>query len=113
MAIDLPGSGFSDKSMAVIEENVGVNVVFGNMWNVYGDIKKKGLFWRFDQLIEQGYVSHEEIENHVDLVLHDSALGLSANWISENQGSVRSVVFLDAAPSGMALPLWALEMPGV
>ncbi|KAL2490536.1 Protein AUXIN RESPONSE 4 [Abeliophyllum distichum] len=143
VAIDLPGSGFSDKSVVVVEENVGGNGGFGGLWKVYSDIKEKGLFWGFDQLIEQGYVNHEENEIRVlkkesvkaielggeemgrvlgqvvdsmglapvDLVLHDSALGLSANWISENQGLVRSVVVLDAVPSGTALPLWALEMP--
>lgn len=143
MAIDLPGSGFSDKSMVVVEENVGGNGVFGNLWNVYSDIKEKGLFWGFDQLIEQGYVNHEQNEIRVlkkesvkaielggeeigrvlsqvvdsmglapvDLVLHDSALGLSANWISENPGLVRSVVVLDGVASGTALPLWVLDMP--
>jgi pimeloyl-ACP methyl ester carboxylesterase len=47
----------------------------------------------------------------VDMVLHDSALGLSANWISENPGLVRSVVVLDSAPTKTALPLWALDIP--
>ncbi|CAI9769009.1 unnamed protein product [Fraxinus pennsylvanica] len=47
----------------------------------------------------------------VDLLLHHSALGLNANCISENQGSIRSVVFLDATPSETTLPLWALGMP--
>ncbi|CAI9764298.1 unnamed protein product [Fraxinus pennsylvanica] len=143
VAIDLPGSGFSDKSMVVVEENAGGNGVFGNLWSVYSDIKEKGLFWGFDQLIEQGYVNHEQNEIRVlkkesvkaielggeeigrvlgqvvdsmglapvDLVLHDSALGLSANWISENPGLVRSVVVLDAVASGTALPLWVLDMP--
>ncbi|KAI3448634.1 hypothetical protein Pfo_005299 [Paulownia fortunei] len=145
VAIDLPGSGFSDKSVVVVEENLGGNGVLGGLWEVYEEIKQKGLFWGFDQLVEQGYVNFEENKVRVskkksdkaielrseemgkvlgqvvgsmglapvDLVLHDSALALSANWILENQFLVRSVVVLDGVPSGTALPLWVLEMPVV
>ncbi|XP_075486688.1 protein AUXIN RESPONSE 4 [Primulina tabacum] len=145
MALDLPGSGFSDKSYVVVEENVGGNGFFGRMWEVYSDIKERGLFWGFDQLVEQGYVNFEENEIRVskkesiksiefgseemgrvlgqvvdsiglapvDLVLHDSAFGLSANWIAENRGLIRSVVVLDGVPSGTTWPLWTLEMPVV
>ncbi|KAH6772501.1 hypothetical protein C2S51_010905 [Perilla frutescens var. frutescens] len=145
VAVDLPGSGFSDKSVVVVEENSGGSGPFSSMWDVYEEIKEKGLFWGFDQLVEQGYVDFEENKVRVskrervrpielgseemgrvlgqvvdsmelapvDLVLHDSALGLSANWISENRGLIRSVVVLDGSPSGMALPLWVLEVPVV
>ncbi|KAL1561906.1 protein AUXIN RESPONSE 4 [Salvia divinorum] len=145
VAIDLPGSGFSDKSVVVMEESVGGSDPFSKMWDVYQEIREKGIFWGFDQLVEQGYVDFDEnavkvlkrervkpIElgseemgrvlgqvvdsmglAPVDLVLHDSALGLSANWISENRGLIRSVVVLDGAPSGMALPLWAVGVPVV
>lgn len=142
MAIDLPGSGFSDKSITVMEEIEGGR----GLWDVYEEIKEKGLFWGFDQLVEQGYVDFEEnnkirvskkeiikaIElgseemgrvltqvvnsmelSPVDLVLHDSALGLSSNWIAENRGLVRSVVILDGSPSGSALPFWVLGVPVV
>lgn len=144
VAIDLPGSGFSDKSMVVVEENVGGGGVLGGLWEVYNEIQEKGLFWGFDQLIEKGHVNYEseirvskrevvkvvelgaeemgrvlsQVINEmgltpVDLVLHDSALGLSANWISENSRLVRSVILLDSLPSRTALPLWALEVPVV
>lgn len=145
VAVDLPGSGFSDKSVVVVEESSGGSGPFSSMWDVYEEIKEKGLFWGFDQLVEQGYVDFEENKVKVskkervkpiemgseemgrvlgqvvdsmelapvDLVLHDSALGLSANWISENQGLVRSVVILDGAPNGIALPIWVLEVPVV
>lgn len=145
VAIDLPGSGFSDKSVTVMEENVGGSGPFSKMWDVYEEIKEKGLFWGFDQLVEQGYVDFEEKKVQVskkervkpievgseemgrvlgqvvdsmqlapvDLVLHDSALGLSANWISKNRGLIRSVTVLDGSPSGVALPLWVLEVPVV
>lgn len=146
VAIDLPGSGFSDKSVVVMEEHVGGSGPFSKMWDVYEEIKEKGLFWGFDQLVEQGYVDFEEDNKvkvtkkervkpielgseemgrvlgqvvdsmqlaPVDLVLHDSALGLSANWISKNRGLIRSVTVLDGSPSGVALPLWVLEVPVV
>ncbi|KAL0364801.1 UNVERIFIED_CONTAM: protein AUXIN RESPONSE 4 [Sesamum angustifolium] len=60
VAIDLPGSGFSDKSIAVVEEIVGGTGFLGGVWEVYEEIKEKGLFWGFDQLVEQGYVNFEE-----------------------------------------------------
>lgn len=147
IAIDLPGSGFSDKSMVVVEENAGTGGILGRFWDIYYEIKEKGIFWGFDQLIEKGYVNYEENENQVgvskrevvkaielgpeemgrvlgqvidamglapvDLVLHDSALGLSANWIYENPGLIRSIVVLDSAPTKTALPLWALDIPVV
>lgn len=142
VAIDLPGSGFSDKTIVVEEEYVDDGVL-GRLRDMYSEIQEKGIFWGFDQLVEQGYVNHEENKirvskrnvvkavdlgpeeigkvlgqvidtmglSPVDLVLHDSALGLAANWVSENRGLLRSVVVLDSAPSRTALPLWALEMP--
>ncbi|KAG6423199.1 hypothetical protein SASPL_113587 [Salvia splendens] len=142
VAIDLPGSGFSDKSVVVMEESLGGSDPFSKMWDVYQEIREKGLFWGFDQLVEQGYVENEvkvvkrervkpiELGSEemgrvlgqvvdsmdlapVDLVLHDSALGLSANWISENRRLIRSVVVLDGARSGMALPLWSVGVPVV
>lgn len=142
VAIDLPGSGFSDKTIVVEEEHVDDGVL-GRLKDMYSEIQEKGVFWGFDQLVEQGYVNYEENKirvskrnvvkavdlgseeigkvlgqvidtmglSPVDLVLHDSALVLSANWISENRGLLRSVVVLDSAPRGTALPLWVLEMP--
>ncbi|KAK4378962.1 hypothetical protein RND71_000824 [Anisodus tanguticus] len=144
VAIDLPGSGFSDK-MIVVEEEYVDDGALRRLKDMYNEIQKKGIFWGFDQLVEQGYVNYEENKvriskrnvvkavdlgpeeigkvlgqvidtmglSPVDLVLHDSALGLSANWISENRGLLRSVVVLDSVPSGTALPLWVLEMPVV
>lgn len=144
VAIDLPGSGFSDKSSVVVEEIGGG--VLGRFWEIYYDIKEKGLFWGFDQLVEQGYIDFEEGEAvrvskreivkeielgpeemgrvlgqvidsmglaNVDLIFHDSALGLGANWVLKNSGLVRSVTLLDATSRVTALPLWALEVPVV
>lgn len=143
VAIDLPGSGFSDKSVVVVEE--GPVGVLGRLWEIYSDIKEKGLFWGFDELVEKGYVNYEENEIRVqrreavraievgpeemgrvlgqvvdamglapvNLVLHDSALGLAANWVSENLGLVKSVAVLDARSSASALPLWVLQIPVV
>jgi len=144
VAIDLPGSGFSDKSFVVMEESESGG--FERIWKVYKEIKEKGLFWGFDQLVEKGYVNHEgndvrvtrrevvkaiELGSEemgrvlgqvvdslglapVDLVLHDSALGLGANWVLENPGLVRSVTLLDTTTSIFtALPLWVLRVPVV
>ncbi|KAL7126431.1 hypothetical protein ABFS83_14G186700 [Erythranthe nasuta] len=146
IAIDLPGSGFSDKSTVVVEENPGNNGPFGGLFDVYDEIKEKGLFWGFDQLVEQGFVDFEENKVRptktkevvkaielgseemgkvltqvvdsmglapVDLVLHDSAFSLSANWILENRALVRSVVLLDTDPSGSAFPIRVLRIPVV
>lgn len=142
VAIDLPGNGFSEKSMEVSAE--GLNGVFERFLYVYSEIKEKGVFWAFDQIVETGQIPYEEIVARmskrkvvkpvdlcpedmgrvlgqvigtmglapVHLVLHDSALGLSANWISDKSELVRSVTLIDTASSSVgALPLWVLEFP--
>ncbi|KAL8205920.1 hypothetical protein R6Q57_009471 [Mikania cordata] len=145
VAIDLPGSGFSDKFESVTEEKVIGG--FGRLLEMYNEIKEKGIFWGFDQLIEQGYVNYDHEENEirvskvkvlkaievgpeemgrvlgqvidtlglapVDLVLHDSAFNLGANWVSENLGFVTSVTLLDSASTQTAFPLWVLKLPVV
>nr|DAD19510.1 TPA_asm: hypothetical protein HUJ06_020973 [Nelumbo nucifera] len=141
VAIDLPGSGFSDKS--ALEEDERWTGVLGRFWDVYSDIKEKGLFWGFDQLVETGQIPYEENKIRVStrksikplqlrsekmgriigqvidamglapvhLVLHDSAVGMTAGWVMENSGSVSSLTLVDSAAKSIALPLWALEMP--
>lgn len=144
VSIDLPGHGFSDKSMVVVEE--GESGAFGKLRDVYDEIKEKGIFWAFDRIVETGQMPYEELGNRVSkrevvralelgpqemesvlkqvidtmglapvhLVLHDSALGIGANWVSENSGSVRSITLVDTAPKLVgALPLWALDIPVV
>ncbi|KAL5712693.1 hypothetical protein ACHQM5_014838 [Ranunculus cassubicifolius] len=143
VAIDLPGSGFSDKSSMEEEERWGGPL--GKIWDIYSDIKEKGIFWGFDQLVEQGGINYEEFEirvsprkslkpltlgseeigrvirqvidsmnlSPVHLVLHDSALGMSANWVSENVGSVSSLTLIDSTPRSVALPLGFLNVPFV
>ncbi|KAF5182444.1 Auxin response [Thalictrum thalictroides] len=141
VAIDLPGSGFSDKSS--LEEDERLGGVLGRIWEVYSDIKEKGLFWGFDQLVEQGRIPYEEFEirvsprkslkplklgseemghvigqvidsmnlSPVHLVLHDSALGMSANWVLENAGLVSSLTLVDSTPRSVSLPLSLLGLP--
>ncbi|XP_010528881.1 PREDICTED: protein AUXIN RESPONSE 4 [Tarenaya hassleriana] len=46
----------------------------------------------------------------VHLVVHDSALGLASNWVSENSAVVRSVTLIDTGITP-ALPLWVLNVP--
>ncbi|XP_076930460.1 protein AUXIN RESPONSE 4-like [Bidens hawaiensis] len=143
LAIDLPGSGFSDRSVTVTESKAITG--FGRVLEMYNEIKEKGIFWGFDQLVEQGYVNYDYAENEVrvsevkslravevgpdetgrvlgqviealgvgpvDLVLHDSAFNLGANWVSKNLGFVRSVTVLDGAAGESAFPLWVLKVP--
>lgn len=141
-AVDLPGHGFSDKSVEVPVE--GVNGILGRFQYVYSEIQEKGVFWAFDQMVETGQIPYEEIQARmskrkvrepvdlgpqemgkvleevidsmglapVHLVLHDSALGLSADFVSQRAELVRSVTLIDAASYG-AFPLWVLEVPVV
>ncbi|RWR72663.1 protein AUXIN RESPONSE 4 [Cinnamomum micranthum f. kanehirae] len=142
VAIDLPGSGFSDKT--VLEEVERSSGAVGRFLEVYDEIREKGLFWGFDQLIETGQIPYEEkvgvskrkilkplvlgleemgrvIGQVVDsmglapvhLVLHDSALGAGAIWASESPGSVSSVTLIDSAAKLAALPTWVLGIPVV
>ncbi|KAF9599960.1 hypothetical protein IFM89_001995 [Coptis chinensis] len=60
VAIDLLGSGFLDKSSLEENERWG-----GGIWDVFSEIKEKGLFWGFDQLVEQGRIPYEELETRV------------------------------------------------
>lgn len=145
VAIDLPGSGFSDKSIVV--EEVVESGALGRFWDVYGEIREKGVFWAFDQIIETGQMPYQEIDNDkprvsgrksvrvlelgseevgrvldqviqtmglapVHLVLHDTALSLSADWVLNKLGLIRSVTLIDTAPKP-ALPLWFLSVPVV
>lgn len=142
IAIDLPGNGFSDKSIEVSVESS--NGILSRFNYVYSEIQEKGVFWAFDQIVETGQIPYEEIQARmlnrkvrkpidfgppemgrvlgqvietlgfapVHLVLHDSALGLSANWISEKPELVRSLTLIDTAVSSLgAFPIWVLEIP--
>ncbi|KAE9593683.1 hypothetical protein Lal_00036344 [Lupinus albus] len=141
VAIDLPGNGFSEKSMEVVSVEP-LNGFFDRFLYVYGEIKEKGIFWAFDQIVETGQIPYEEILARMSkrkivkpidlgpedmgrvlgqvintlglapfhLVLHDSALGLSANWISDNSELVRSVTLIDTSNLG-ALPICVLQYP--
>ncbi|KAL2942079.1 Protein AUXIN RESPONSE 4 [Bienertia sinuspersici] len=143
VAIDLPGSGFSDKTVVREREFINENGFFGRLIEVYEEIREKGLFWGFDNLIEQGHLPYEEVKIRVSkrdvvepldlgaqefgrvlgqvidsmglaplhLVLHDSALVMGANWVAENARLLRSVTLIDTMPRGIALPLWALQVP--
>lgn len=143
VAIDLPGSGFSDRFETVTEEKVIEG--FRRLLEMYNEIKEKGIFWGFDQLVEQGYVNYDYQENEirvtkvkslkaiqlgpeemgrvlkqvidtmglapVDLVLHDSAFNLGANWVSKDLGFIRSVTLLDTTSNQSAFPSWVLRFP--
>ncbi|KAK8542367.1 hypothetical protein V6N13_137060 [Hibiscus sabdariffa] len=142
IALDLPGSGFSDKSRVGIEE--GTNGILGRLKEVYGLIQEKGVFWAFDQMVETGELPYEEIKSRVlvkksvqvieigseetgrvlgqvigtmglapvHLVLHDSAFLMAANWISENSRFIRSITLIDTGLKP-ALPTWVVNIPVV
>jgi len=142
IAIDIPGNGFSDKSVEVSVE--GLDGIFGRFSYVYSEIQEKGFFWAFDQIVETGQIPYEEVLARmskrkvskpidlgpeeigkvlgqvidtlglapVHLVLHDSALGFTANWVSENSNLVSSLTLVDTPPLNLgAFPIWALEVP--
>ncbi|XP_020277199.1 protein AUXIN RESPONSE 4 isoform X2 [Asparagus officinalis] len=128
IAIDLPGSGFS--------ERIGASGNVNWLFRIWREIRAKGIFWAFDQLVETGEIPEPQIgggsvselfgrvvgqvfdemslRKPVHLVLHDSAWGAAMNWVSANSGSVRSVTFLDSSPAELpAFPFRFLEMPVV
>jgi pimeloyl-ACP methyl ester carboxylesterase len=142
IAIDIPGNGFSDKSVEVSVE--GLDGIFGRFSYVYSEIQEKGFFWAFDQIVETGQIPYEEVLARmskrkvskpidlgseeigkvlgqvidtlglapVHLVLHDSALGFTANWVSENSNLVSSLTLVDTPPLNLgAFPIWVLEVP--
>ncbi|KAL5060989.1 hypothetical protein RYX36_032593 [Vicia faba] len=142
IAVDLPGYGFSDKSLQVSAD--GFDGFFGRVTYVYSQIREKGFFWAFDQIVETGQIPYEEIikrmserkvSKPIDLgleeigkvfgeviaalelgpvhfVLHDSALGFCANWVSENSDLVSSLTLIDTGIHNLgAFPVWLLEVP--
>ncbi|KAL5980952.1 hypothetical protein ACLOJK_028872 [Asimina triloba] len=117
VAIDLPGSGFSDKA-ALVDEARGFGVL-DRVWDVYLDIKEKGLFWGFDQLVETGQVPYEEMQ-----VVRTSPtrklwkpLGLQSDEMGRVIGKV--IAAMGVAPAHLVLhdsaavagALWASENP--
>lgn len=142
LAVDLPGSGFSEKYTIEVEhEVIGV---FGKLQSIYSLIREKGVFWAFDQMVDTGEIPHEEIEklltrkksievvemgseeigrvlsqvisslqlSPVHLVLHDSAMGMCANWVVENAESIKTVTLVDTdMNAASAIPLWVFKLP--
>lgn len=141
VAVDLPGSGFSDRStVEIVGRSDGV---FERLRDVYGLIQEKGVFWAFDRMVETGEIPYEEIMKSkvlerkrekvvelgseeigkvlrqviealnlapVNLILHDSALLLTANWVGDSSGLLKSVTLLDSGKNP-ALPLLPLKLP--
>lgn len=136
VAVDMPGSGFSDEMSLVSDAKWGGT--FGWIWSIFAEIKEKGIFWGFDQLIETGeiqerptrvsasegseYGSEEMgaiLGQVIDslalapfhLVLHDSALIAGRNFVSANVGLVSSLTLIDASPKSAAFPSPLLRLP--
>ncbi|KAJ7973363.1 protein AUXIN RESPONSE 4 [Quillaja saponaria] len=144
IAIDLPGNGFSDKSTEeVVEGQNGALGRFWYVYNeiqekglfwafdqivetgqipyeeIQARMSKRKIFKPIELGPEEmgrvlGQVIGTMGVTPVHLVLHDSALGLSANWVSENSDLVRSITLIDTASTASgALPLWILDVPVV
>lgn len=142
VALDLPGNGFSDKYREeTVEGEVGIfgrfRYVYGEIqekgffW-AFDQIVETGQI-PYEEILarmskrkvlkpielgpeEIGRVLGQVIDTMklapVHLVLHDSALGLCANWISENSELIRSVTLIDTSTkTSGALPFWALDVP--
>ncbi|KAF3338037.1 protein AUXIN RESPONSE 4 [Carex littledalei] len=126
VALDPPGSGFSE-----------IPRVPGGLEDVFNQIRDKGIFWAFDQMVETGHAPYEEIRakesfspygpaeighvikevvremnlGPVHLVIHDSMLASGANFAASYPSLVRSVTLLDSAAGLPAFPYWALGIP--
>eukprot|EP01018_Ginkgo_biloba_P011572 Gb_01347 [translate_table: standard] len=141
VAVDLPGSGFSDKSS--LQEDRKWPGFIGRVRDVYLEIKEKGLFWGFDHLVETGDLPYIEYETRVSksqqvlqcgaeelghslgqvieslalgpvhLVLHDTGFEPGAIWAANNPSLVRSISLIDATLHRPSFPLWVLKVPGV
>ncbi|XP_028770824.1 protein AUXIN RESPONSE 4 [Neltuma alba] len=142
VALDLPGNGFSDKyTEEFVEGQVGILGRFwyvyseiqekGFFWafdqiietgqipyeEILARMAKRKILKPIELGTEEvGRVLGQTIDTMklapVHLVLHDSALGLSANWISENSELIRSVTLIDTSTkTAGALPLWVLDIP--
>lgn len=126
VALDLPGSGFSD----LIDRDDG------GVWKVWRSVKEKGIFWGFDSLISMGYIPYDEdakssvsgdelgvkvieevidsleLETPIHFVAHDSAMQVVASYVSSaSSGSVGSVTFIDSSSRAPAFPYWMFSAP--
>ncbi|XP_043717213.1 protein AUXIN RESPONSE 4-like [Telopea speciosissima] len=116
VSFDLPGSGFSDKS--TLEENERWGGVLGSLYDVYSDIKEKGLFWGFDQLVETGQIPYQENKIRVSttrstrpLSLKSEEMGRVIGQVIDSMGLAPVHLVLHDSAVGMGAS-WASENPG-
>ena len=118
VAIDLPGNGFSDKSVEEVVEG-GRNGVLGRFLDVYDEIQEKGLFWAFDKVVETGQIPYEEIGTWVSkrkvvrpIELGPVEMGRVLGQVVGTMGL--APVHLVMHDSGLGLGSnWVLENPGL
>ncbi|KAH9323617.1 hypothetical protein KI387_018256, partial [Taxus chinensis] len=116
VAPDLPGSGFSDKSS--LQNDREWPGFIGRVRDIYLEIKEKGLFWGFDQLIETGEMPHVSYEKarvtQTYQVLQCGAeeLGYSLGQVIESLalGPVHLVIHDTGFESGA---IWAARNPSL
>ncbi|XP_042517033.1 protein AUXIN RESPONSE 4-like [Macadamia integrifolia] len=116
VAFDFPGSGFSDKS--ALEEDERWGGVLGRLYDVYSDIKEKGIFWGFDQLVETGQMPYEENTIRVSttksikpLSLKSEEMGRVIGQVIDTMGLAPVHLVLHDSAVGMGAS-WALENSG-
>lgn len=80
VAIDLPGSGFSGKSIRETVEDEWPRI-FDPFRDVYNEIKEKGLFWGFDQLVETGDLPYQEKKTRVRFAQKIRPIGLDSKGV--------------------------------
>uniref|UniRef100_A0A2P2NH89 AB hydrolase-1 domain-containing protein n=1 Tax=Rhizophora mucronata TaxID=61149 RepID=A0A2P2NH89_RHIMU len=116
VAFDLPGNGFSDKSMDVVEESG--NGVVERLLDVYRLIKEKGIFWAFDNVIETGQIPYEEIQSHFNrqktvvkpIVLGSEEMGRVLGQVIDTMGLAPVHLVLHDC-SLVMVANWILENP--
>ncbi|KAK9735426.1 hypothetical protein RND81_04G204900 [Saponaria officinalis] len=107
VAIDLPGSGFSEKAVQrVVEGDLGENGgVLARVLGVYEEIKEKGIFWGFDSLIEHGHLPYNELNNPENRVSKEKKVMVALELGVDEVGRV-----LDQIVEAMGLPPFHLVL---
>ncbi|CAD5196031.1 protein AUXIN RESPONSE 4-like isoform X1 [Musa acuminata AAA Group] len=118
VAIDLPGSGFSDRPDLPDDDDRRLGGFLGWILDVYKEIREKGIFWGFDQLIETGEIPYDQIGVRVPRKDGTASPGYGSvemgrviGEVIESMGfaPVHLVLHDSAFPTGMN---WASVNPG-
>ena len=106
IAVDIPGAGFSDSP--INRGDLKRAGALGWIWEIYSDIKEKGIFWGFDQLIETGHIPYEDQKTSVSEEKSTEGVFLNAHMASRI--ILQVITSLDLAPVHLVLHDSALEI---